>query len=88
MWRFGNIRLPQFRIKESSISNGLFLCLAAFSVRIWLESGKIWKNNDHTCLIVSLIAFKLAGSLGKCLNTQSYGLMFKQLPQDLANVNA
>ena len=27
-----------------------FKVLAAFSVGLWLESGKICKNNDHTCL--------------------------------------
>ena len=37
---------------------------------------------------VCSIAFKLAGSLGRCLNTQPIGLVFKQLPQDLTNVNA
>ena len=26
------------------------LFLAVFSVVLWLESGKIWKNNDCTCL--------------------------------------
>ena len=37
----------------------------------------------HVCFI----AFTLARSLGGCLNTQPNGLVFKQRPWDLANVN-
>ena len=37
---------------------------------------------------VWFIALTLAGSLGRCLNTRPNGLVFKQLPQDPANVNA
>ena len=38
----------------------------------------------HVCFI----ALTLAGPLGRCLNTQPNGLVFKQLPLDPANVNA
>ena len=38
----------------------------------------------HVCFI----ALILAGSLGRCLSTRPMGLVFKQLPRDLANVNA
>ena len=55
-----------------------------FSV-FWLESGKICRYNDHTCLFIALL---LAGSLGRCLKTRPNGLLFKQLPRELANVNA
>ena len=51
-----------------------------------MELGKICINNDHTCFF--FIAFTFVGSLGLCLNTPTYGLVFKQLPKDLANVNA
>ena len=44
-----------------------------FSVGFWLESGKICKNNDHTCL------FDCINTLGRCLNTQPNGLMFSFL---------
>ena len=32
------------------LENGTFNVLAAFSVRIGLEKGKICKNKDHGCL--------------------------------------
>ena len=37
---------------------------------------------------VGFKALTLAGSLGRSLKTQPYGLVFKQLPQNPANVNA
>ena len=37
---------------------------------------------------VNFIELTLVGSLGECLNTQPYGLVFKQLPRDPVNVNA
>ena len=39
-----------FCLEKPSVKNGHFNVLAAFSVRIGLEYGKICKNNDHTCL--------------------------------------
>ena len=46
-----------------------------FSARV-LKSGKICKNNDHTCLF-------------HCINTYRVPrTMFEQLPRDTANVNA
>ena len=38
----------------------------------------------HICFI----AWTLAGSLGRCLNSRPNGLVFKQLPRDPANVHA
>ena len=48
-----------------------------------LKSGKICKNNDHTCLFHALT---LVGSLGRCLNTRPIGLVLKQLSRDRAPV--
>ena len=59
------------------------MVLAVFLVGFWLESGKICKSNDHTCLLNS-IALTLAGSLVGCLNNQPNGQVFKQLPWDPA----
>ena len=63
---------------------GIFNVLRKFSVRFGLKSGKICKNNDNTCFFIALT---LTRSLRRCLNTQLGGLMFKQLPWDLANVD-
>ena len=46
------------------------------------------KHARITITHVCFIALTLAGSLGRCLNTRPYGLVFKQLPWDPANVNA
>ena len=44
-------------------------------------------NNNHIYLFYS-ISLTLVGSLWRCLNTLPIGLVFKQLPGDLAYVNA
>ena len=69
---------------ENLCKKRYFKVLAVFSVVFWLESVKICKNNNHTLHVVSL----LARSHWQMLNTRPKGLMFKQLPQDLAKVNA
>ena len=56
--------------------------LATFSVRFVLKSGKICKNNDHTCFFHALT---FAGSRGSCLNTRPLGRVFKHRP-DFTNV--
>ena len=70
---FGEIKCKKRDIK----------CLRDFSAWFMLKSDNICKNNDHACMFGSL-----AESLGRCLNTQPVGHVFKQLPQDPANVNA
>ena len=62
-----------------------FQVLAVFSVGILLKSGKICKNNDHTCLFHFINTCQVPLEM---LNTPPNGLVFKQLPRDLANVNA
>ena len=55
------------------------------------QCGVGWNQVKYgriTITHVCFIALTLAGSLGRCLNTQPNGLVFKQLPQDPANVNA
>ena len=51
-----------------------------FSAQDMLEPDKI--------TTVSFIAFEIAGSLYRYLNTMHSGLVFKQLSQDTVNVNA
>ena len=58
-----------------------------FSVGLWLESGKICKNNNHTCLF-HCIKHLLPSPSGRCLNTRPNGIMLKQLPRDWATVKA
>ena len=57
------------------LEKGYFNLLAAFSVKFWLKSGKICKNDDHTCLFFGLIL------------AESCGLMFKELSWDPAKKN-
>ena len=55
------------------------------------QCGLCWNQVKYariTITHVCFIALTLAGSLGRCLNTRPSGLVFKQLPQDPANVNA
>ena len=46
LWRRNDVR----RFVESSVRKGLFNVKATFSALFMLKSGKICKNNDHTCL--------------------------------------
>ena len=88
LWRRNDVRmltLTPFCFEKSSVRKGIFNVLATLSAPFMLKSGKICKNNDHTCFFIALT---LAGSLGRCLNTRPNGLVFKQLPRDPANVNA
>ena len=63
--------------------NGFFcFVLAVFSVGFWLDSGKICKSKDHTCLCHCINT--CLRCLMRCLNTWPNSL--KQLPQDPANV--
>ena len=82
---FEFLTLKPFCFDKSSVRKGIFNVQAKFSARFMLKSGKICKNNDHTGFFIALT---LAGSLGRCLNIRPNSLMFKQLPQDPANVNA
>ena len=55
------------------------------SVGIWLEYGKICKNNDHTCFFHCINTFQRHSDF---LNARPICLVFKQLPRDPAYVNA
>ena len=48
------------------------------SVRYRLESGKICKNNNHTCLFHCINTLR---TLVLCLTTRPDGLVFKQGPR-------
>ena len=39
-----------FCLEKTNVRKWYFNVLAMFSVGFWLESGKICKINDHTCL--------------------------------------
>ena len=47
---FESLMLMSFCLEKTSVRKWYFKILAVFSVGIWLESGKICLNNDHTCL--------------------------------------
>ena len=47
---FESLTLTPFCLEKSSVRKGIFNVLATFSARCMLNSGKICKNNDHTCL--------------------------------------
>ena len=52
-WRHNDVRkltLTPLCFEKSSVRKGIFYVLATFSARLMLKSGKICKNNDHTCL--------------------------------------
>ena len=52
LWRRNDVRkLTPFCLEKSSVRKEIFNVSATFSARCKLNSGKICKNNDHTCLI-------------------------------------
>ena len=63
---------------------GYFNLLATLSVPFRLKSGKICKNMDHTHLFHCIYTCRVPLTM----NTWPDGFLFKQLPQDLANINA
>ena len=72
--------------RKPVIKRRYFKVLAAFSVALWLESGKYARITiTHVCLFPCI---NTCGFLGRCLNTWHYSPMFKQLPRDPLNVNA
>ena len=53
LWRrndFRKLTLTPFCFEISSVRKGIFNVLATLSALFMLKSGKICKNNDHTCL--------------------------------------
>ena len=47
---FKSLTQKPFSMEKSSVRRGYFKVLEVFSVQFWLESGKIFKNNNQTCL--------------------------------------
>ena len=47
---FESLTLTPFCFEKSSVAEGIINVKAAFSAQFMLKSGKIRKNNDHTCL--------------------------------------
>ena len=82
---FESTQPTPFCLEKFSVRNGQFNVLAAFSMRIGLEYGKICKNNDHTCMFHCINTCRVPRMM---LNTRPIGLVFKQHPRDPANVNA
>ena len=82
---FESLTLMPFRFEKSSVRKGIFNVKATFSEQFMLKSGK---NARIMIKHVCFMALSFAGSLGRCLNTRPDGLVFKQLPQEPANVNA
>ena len=80
LWRCNDVRkfdADAILFREIQSKKRDFLNVyGTFSMWFRLESGKICKNNDHTCLF-------------HCINTcQVPRTMFELLSQDPANVNA
>ena len=53
LWRRNDVRkltLTPFCLEKSSVRKGIFNVSETFSAQFMLKSGKICKNNDHTCL--------------------------------------
>ena len=71
---FESLTLMPFCFEKSR--KWIFNVLETFSAWYMLKSGKICKNNDHTCCFIALT---LARSLGGCLNTWPNGLVFELL---------
>ena len=44
------LQLMSFCLGNSVEEKGYMNVLATFSMRFWLGSGTLYKNNDHTCL--------------------------------------
>ena len=52
LWRRNDVRkfdAEAILFEKSSVRNGIFNVLATFSARFMLKSGRLCKNNDHTC---------------------------------------
>ena len=79
---FESLTLMPFCLEKTSIRKMVFLGFSgAFGGLLVGIRYKICKNNDDTRLFHYV-------SLGRCLNTKPNGLVFKQLCQHPANVNA
>ena len=53
LWRRNDVKkwtLTPFCFEKPSVRKEIFNVEATFSARFMLKSGKICKNNDHTCL--------------------------------------
>ena len=53
LWRRNDVQkltLTPFCFEKSSVRKGIFNVYVTFSGWFMLKSGKIYKNNDHTCL--------------------------------------
>ena len=48
---FYSFVLMPFCLEKTSVRKSYFEVLEVFSVGFWLDSGKICKKNDHTCLL-------------------------------------
>ena len=62
-----------------------------FTVLAGFQRAFGWNQIKYARMTISHVCFTalaFAWSLGRCLNTQPDGLVFKQLPRDPANVNA
>ena len=83
---FESLQLTPFCVEKSSVRTWIFQC---FTQCLHWAFG--WNKVKYARITIThgcFIALTLAGSLGRCLNTQPIGLIFKQLPRDPANVNA
>ena len=82
---FQSLQPIPFCLKVSSVRTGIFECLTAFQCEfVWSKVKFARITITHVCFI----ALKLAGSLRRCFSPLPISLVFKQLPLDLANVNA
>ena len=55
LWRRNDVRKfddDAILFEKSSVRKWIFNVLESFSARFMLKSGKICKNNDHTCLFL------------------------------------
>ena len=67
-------KLTPFCIERSSVRKMILKSFSSLFSALWLKSGKICKNDDHTCLILELTLAEYCG------------LVFKELSWDPAKI--
>ena len=63
--KFESLTLTPFCLEKASVRKWYYRVLAMFSVGFWLESGKICKNNDHTCLFHCINTYQVPQEMFK-----------------------
>ena len=83
---FGSLQPTPICLEKFSGRKGInFNILTAFTVPIWLEEGKICKNNDHTCMFHCINIFWFPP---KMFEHSAYQPRVQTASSGRANVNA